>query len=208
MIEIILVRHALPDRSTNEGLGDKSIADPSCSVVGVEQSFRLSSFLAEEGIDNIFVSPAKRAIQTAIPIERQQNVPMQIVEGLAEWDYGSNSYIPVEELRAEGNPKWHALSNGDFYDSTSDPDIFRNRVVSTVEEILRNKAGKKILLVTHAGVINAYLGHLLSQTKPFWLPLPWSPSYASTSRVKIFPDGKQGIVSINESSYVRDLLPK
>lgn len=207
MTDIILVRHALPYRSIVEESDYKAIADPKLSEIGIQQSLRLNSYLALEQIDAILVSPASRAIQTAAPLVEQHNVSMQVVEGLAEWDYGSNSYIPVEELRAEGSPKWQALAEGNFYDSSVDADVFRDRVVNTVEEVIQKHLGEKILLVTHAGVINAYLGHLLGQIKPFWLPLPWSPSYASTSRIKILPDGRQAIVSINESHYVRDLLP-
>ena len=58
------------------------------------------------------------------------------------------------------------------------------------------------MLFTHAGACNAYLGHLLGQTRTIW----FAPAYCSLSRVGAARDGRRGVVSLNETGHVRDLL--
>ena len=43
----------------------------------------------------------------------------------AEFDVDDPSYVPVEELRAEGDPRWAALLRGELYSSGVDPVAFR-----------------------------------------------------------------------------------
>ena len=58
------------------------------------------------------------------------------------------------------------------------------------------------MLFTHAGACNAYLGHVLGQTRAIW----FAPAYCSLSRVGAARDGRRGVVSLNETGHVRDLL--
>jgi hypothetical protein len=55
---------------------------------------------------------------------------------------------------------------------------------------------------TNAGIINAYVGEILGQKRSLW----FNPGYASITRVAASRDGKRGILSLNETGHVRDLL--
>jgi hypothetical protein len=56
----------------------------------------------------------------------------------------------------------------------------------------------------HSGSINAYTGQLTGQEKALW----FAPDYASVSRVGAARDGRRGVVSLNETGHVRDLLTR
>ena len=60
-----MIRHGLPvRRETTDG----SPADPELDTAGQEQAQRLARWLAPEGIDAVYVSPMRRALETAAPL--------------------------------------------------------------------------------------------------------------------------------------------
>jgi len=199
-MEIVLVRHALPVRV--DATPDGGPADPGLAERGLAQAERVVLALAGQEVTAVYTSPAARARQTAAPLERALGLTCEVVEGIAEFDSGDSSYVPVEELKADGDPRWHALMRGDLYSTGVDPAAFRERVVEAVEQIAARHAGGRAVLFTHAGSINAYAGHVLGQGSTIWFP----PAYCSLSRVGAARDGRRGITSLNETAHVRDLL--
>jgi broad specificity phosphatase PhoE len=204
-MQLTLIRHALPDRTAAGELALHA-ADPGLAARGTEQAERVAAFLAPESIGAIYVSPARRARETAASLADVVGCAAMVVEDLAEWDWGGDTYVPVEELRAIGDPRWHALKRGDFYDDSVNQDAFRRRVVAAIDAIAGDHPDDQVAVVTHSGVINAYAGHVLGQDKAFWLPLPHSPAYCSLSRISADGNGQRRIISVNESGHVRDLL--
>lgn len=195
------MRHALPVRvdSTDDG----SPADPQLSQRGHEQAERLVDVLALEDVDALYTSPSRRARETAAPLERALGMTALIDDGLAEFDSKDTSYVPVEELKAAGDPRYTALVHGDIYSHDVDPAAFRARVVEAVERVVAQHPGGKAVLFSHAGAINAAAGHVLSQEKTIWFP----PAYCSITRIGAARDGRRGIISLNETGHVRHLLP-
>lgn len=199
-MEIVLVRHALPVRV--DATPDGRPADPGLAPAGVEQAARLVRALALDEVTALYTSPARRARQTAEPLSRALGLEPVVEPGLAEFDVQDTAYVPVEELRAAGDPRWHALVRGDLYSSGVDPAAFRARVVAAVEAVVARHPGGRAVLFSHAGTCNAYLGHVLGQTRALW----FAPAYCSMSRVGAARDGRRGVVSVNETGHVRDLL--
>ena len=150
----------------------------------------------------LYTSPAARARQTAQPLADALGLEPVVEPGITEFDTADPSYVPIEELRAAGDPRWHALQRGDLYSVGVDPVAFRARVVAAVEGVAARHPGGRAVLFTHAGACNAYLGHVLGQERSIW----YAPAYCSVSRVGAARDGRRGIVSINETGHVRDLL--
>jgi broad specificity phosphatase PhoE len=204
-MELVFVRHALPVRLEQVG-ADAPPADPGLAPLGAQQAARLAALLTREPLDAVYVSPARRAIESALPLLNATGVPAVTEEGLAELDAAESSYIPVEELKAADDPRWRALLRGEHYDASVDVLGFRERVVEAVEGIVARHPGQRVVVFTHAGTINAYAGHLLGQCKPFWLAMTQSPGYCSISRIAAARDGRRSIISLNETSHLRDLL--
>lgn len=205
-MELTIVRHALPERVDDSGDGE--VADPRLQKQGWEQSRALARYLGSEAIDAIYVSPARRARETALPLADATGITPVVLPALAEWDAGISNYIPIEEMKANGDPRWLIMRKGDLYNPDFDFAAYRAAVVDGIERIVASHPGGAVVLVTHAGTINAYAGHVLNQTKPLWMALTRSPGYASISRIAAARDGWRSIVSLNETGHVRDLLQK
>ncbi|MCW2614444.1 MAG: Phosphoglycerate mutase [Frankiales bacterium] len=199
-MEIVLVRHALPVRI--DATHDGGPADPGLADAGKRQAERVLQALAGDEVTALYTSPAARARQTAAPLEQALGLAAQVEPGIAEFDAGDCSYVPVEELKAAGDPRWKALMTGDLYSAGVDPVEFRARVVEAVERIVERHPGGRAVLFTHAGTINAYAGHVLGQVKTIWFP----PAYCSVNRIGAARDGRRGVNSLNETAHVRDLL--
>lgn len=199
-MELILVRHALPVRI--DATADGSPADPGLSELGHRQAGRLVQALEYDPIDVFYCSPARRALETAAPVAAALGVDLVVEADIAEFDAAHNSYVPVEELRAAGDPRWDRLVKGDLYHPDVDPEAFRSRVIAGVERIAVAHPGGRAVLFTHSGVINAYSSMVLDQSRMLW----FAPAYASINRIGASRDGRRGVISLNETGHVRDLL--
>jgi len=60
------------------------------------------------------------------------------------------------------------------------------------------------VLFMHSGSINAYAGEVTGQDRALW----FAPAYASVTRIGAARSGRRGIVSLNETGHVRDLLTR
>ncbi len=199
-MELVLIRHALPVRI--DGTPDDDPADPWLSEVGRAQAERLVEALRGEQVTALYSSPALRAQETAIPLAMAFGFEPVVDPGLAEFDTDERSYVPVEELRAAADPRWARLQRGELSSAGVDPLAFRRRVVAAVAVIAAAHPGGRAVLVMHAGSINAAAGHVSGQDRPIW----FAPAYCSISRIAMARDGRRGLVSLNETSHVRDLL--
>lgn len=197
-MELVLVRHALPVRV--DATDDGAPADPGLSDLGWQQAVRVLEALALDDVTALYTSPAARALETAEPLATALGLPLEVDAGLAEFDKDHTSYVPVEELRAEDDPRWHALVRGDL--EGVDTAGFRGTVVAAVEQIAWRHPGGRAVLFSHSGAINAYTAHVTGQDRLLW----FAPAYASVTRVGAARDGRRGLVSLNETGHVRDLL--
>jgi probable phosphoglycerate mutase len=197
-MELLLIRHALPIRREL----DEGIADPQLSPEGLAQAEHLADYLSSERIHAVYASPLRRAQQTAAPLAKVQGVEIVTEDDVAEWDRNSNEYVPVEELKAANDPRWQAMLRGEWNVHEESPDEFNGRCVSAVERLIAQHSGQTIAIVCHGGVINAYLVHVLGLTvnvQGFFYP-----NYTSIHRVAAARSGERSIVTINETSHLRN----
>jgi broad specificity phosphatase PhoE len=195
-VEIVLVRHGLPLRVELE----MGIADPELAAEGHEQAEKMAAYLGVEDIEAIYVSPLRRAIETARPLCKLLGLEAVVSEGVAEFDRNSREYVPVEELRATNDPRWEKLLRGEWDGVDEDPSLFKARVVATVEDMIARHPGGRVVVVCHGGVINQYLAHVLGLETHIGF---FYPKYTSIHRVMAARSGQRSIVSINEASHLR-----
>ena len=195
-MEIVLVRHALPLRVELE----TGIADPELAAEGHEQAAKMAAYLGIEDVEAVYVSPLRRALETARPLCEVLGLEAVVSEGVAEFDRNSREYVPVEELRATNDPRWEKLLRGEWDGVDEDPSIFKARVVATVEDLIARHPGGRVVVVCHGGVINQYLAHVLGIETHVGF---FYPKYTSIHRVMAARSGQRSIVSINEASHLR-----
>lgn len=197
-MEILLVRHALPVRRE---LGVGEVADPELSEAGIAQAQRLTAYLHEEQLHAVYASPLRRARQTAAPLAADQGVEVRIEDDVAEFDRQHHEYVPMEELKAAGDPRWRQMIDGVPIEGAPPPEVFRVRLVDAVERIIAAHPGQKVAIVCHGGIINGYLAHILGITGEgggFFYP-----NYTSISRVAAARSGERTLLSVNETAHLR-----
>ena len=192
-MELLLIRHALPERwERSDGP-----ADPGLTADGHAQAGHLAHYLATEKIDALYSSPMRRAVETAAPLATSQSLQVMLEDGIAEFDRTSSTYVPIEELRAANDPRWRQMMEG----GDGDPTEFRATVVSSIEAIIARHVDDRVAVLCHAGVIGAYLAHVLGVTmtgRSFF-----APNYTCINRVMASRRGGRSVFTMNETSHLR-----
>jgi probable phosphoglycerate mutase len=195
-MELLLIRHALPERVEL----DVGAADPPLAEQGRAQAEHLADYLEHEHLHAIYASPLRRAVETAAPLATRLGIEVETVADVAEWDRSSSAYVPVEVLKATNDPRWQAMLNGEWASAEETAEQFHARVVGAIEGLVARHGGHRIAVVSHGGVINAYLAHVLGvpNGQPFFYP-----NYTSIHRVAAARSGERSIVTVNETSHLR-----
>jgi broad specificity phosphatase PhoE len=180
-VELYIVRHAdaLPDASE---VVDGGYDEQSLSALGRRQSEALATRLRDISLSAIYTSPAGRAIQTAAPTATTHGREIQVVEGLREIAIGSLAAdeMPVgtpEEVSkvlrtrlreiamiAVGTGRWDSIPG------TEPSGHLRARLTAAMDRIIAAHAGERVMIVSHAGAINAYLAALLGLSHDYFFP--------------------------------------
>lgn len=198
-MELLLIRHAQPVQIVQA----EGAADPRLTERGAKQSEALADYLAMEPIAAVWSSPMVRARETAAPLASRLGVEVVVDAELAEYDRDATSYIPIEELKANQDERWFAMVEANL-ESGVDPVEFQSGVVRAIEHVITGNPGVRVAVVCHAGVINAYIGHILGIDRPLW----FEPRYTSINRVLASRQGDRSVQALNEIGHLRgtDLL--
>ena len=201
-MELLLVLHALPVRVDNRDTGDE--ADPVLSDLGWRQSRAVADWLvgalpggpSAEPIDAVYASTRARARQTAEPLAERLGQELRIEPGLDEYDYGEPEYVPIEELKEAGDPRWHELVSEDAIPA---PEAFMAQVVTGVDRIIAAHPGQRVVAFCHGGTICAYMAHLLGLDRILF----FEAAYTSVNRVLAASTGERSLGSLNETAHLR-----
>ena len=199
-MEVLLIRHGEPEW-VRDGL---SVDDPPLTERGRRQAEALAERLATEAIDEVWVSPLRRAQQTAEPLAARLGLEPRTFAWLAEigaprWD-GTPVEV-VERVFAETwtrplDELWDGLPGGESFRT------FHQRVVEGLrghidglgivatshDPLLWNLVDpdRRVAVVAHGGTNATLLAHLLGIP-----PVPWEwerfvSYHASVSVVRPF----------------------
>ncbi len=182
-MRFLLVRHAHVDGAV--GLGP----DTPLSPRGRAQADWLGPALGGEAVSALLTSPSLRARQTAERLAGPLGLDPTIEAALAEFEIGvesAASYELAQELRPD-LAVWHPEHRGPR-ESLAD---FQTRVTALVTALsLRAAAGDTLVLVTHAGVIDAVLRWAWGLTsRNVWLAEVRAP-HASLTEIEHWPRGR------------------
>jgi broad specificity phosphatase PhoE len=153
--KLIIVRHGAPyeDHPSEPG-------DPPLTIEGRQQAVRLAERLVAEGIDRIVSSPQCRAYETAQPLADRLGLPIEVLDGLAEVDRGTDRYRSPETIRRESPERWHEfLASPIAYFGLKEED-FRSIVLGVFAELLESGASA-IAVFSHGTPIKVILQYAL-----------------------------------------------
>ena len=214
-VEIYLVRHAdaLPDAAeiVRGGYDEQAL-----SALGRQQAEALANRLRDVSLAAVYASPMGRAIQTAGPTAATHHLEIQSVDGLREVALGGLSANSVSadtpaEVAALLRARLReiatiAVSTGQWESIPgAEPSAhLRARLTATMDRIIAAHPGERVMIVSHAGAINAYLAALLGLAQDYFFPT------ANTSISVMRAQGpRRMIFSLNDIAHLAQagLLP-
>jgi probable phosphoglycerate mutase len=179
MLEILLIRHGETDWNAERRL--QGHLDIELNSEGVRQATLLAAALSCECVDAIYASDLRRAHQTAQALATGRDMVVQIEPHLRERCYGAFEGLRYAEI-AERFPEAYETMLARELDARYPPGVnvaetlreFSARAVSAVMKLSKHPQHKKIVVVTHGGVLDclnrAARGMDLSLARDFDIP--------------------------------------
>lgn len=169
-VAIVLVRHGQTAWNKDERFRGR--ADLPLNEYGISQANATARRLSNCGATAIWASPLQRTLMTAEPIAAQLGLKIEPLQGLIDIDYGAWQGLSTEEA-LENDPdlyqKWvDTPQDASFPGGESLRDV-RNRVGGVIEDILRERADRTTILVSHVVVCRVFVCAVLGlDNSHFW----------------------------------------
>jgi probable phosphoglycerate mutase len=207
---VTLLRHGEPDWSP-EGA---ALPDPGLTPFGRSQALAAAARIAREGVDAIYVSPYRRAQETAAPLAAATGLAPITLPGLAEVG------VAVDGLPPEAVDRYFVEASqrplGEHWQGWPGAESFRDfhaRVVAALASLLERHglrprrddehaftqwhldgAPARLVVVAHGGTNAVALSHLLDVAPVPWEWLRFESELCAFSVVQARPLGPAGHV--------------
>lgn len=191
--ELLLVRHADADHPNLVASGEVRDIDLPLSAHGLRQTERLTSRLRSRSVHAMYTSPLKRAYQTAEPLARATGVALQTDARLREVEIAGVGPVSLPDLAeiAITHGGWSHLPG------TESSASIRARMCAATNDIIAAHPRERVVLVSHAGAINAYIASLLGLPSDFFFP-------AGNTSISIVRarDDRRLVVTLNDTAHL------
>jgi broad specificity phosphatase PhoE len=222
-MDIFLLRHGQP-RWSEDGV---SRVDPGLTDLGRTQAEAAGRRLATIRFDEVLVSTARRAVETAAPLLERLDRSVQVtsspwlheIRNDPAWDGSPSDEIERMFAEARDRPRddwWDGLPGGESFRD------FHRRVVDGLDQQLaswgvrRDEQGlwsvpdtapQRVLAVAHAGTNSVVLGHLLGLEAEPWEWERFASDHASLAWLRTAPIAGDHIFGLQRFSDVEHLAP-
>ncbi|MDG5471232.1 histidine phosphatase family protein [Jeotgalibacillus sp. ET6] len=159
MTTIGLIRHGVTEWNTSGRA--QGHTDIPLSEEGREQARRVAERIAseDEKWDLVISSDLSRARQTAEAIAKKLGLPAPIQDArIREMHLGEIEGLTLDERVTQWGDNWREQELG-----IETTEAVAQRGADFIEEVLAEHKGKKILIVSHGGLIGLTLKHLLPE---------------------------------------------
>lgn len=203
-MEIVLIRHGQPDWGSGVDIYTKN---PGLTSLGKLQSEKSSSAFVENGIDEIWVSPLKRAQETFAPFEDKKIAKstytyewLQEMQDEEEEALYGKSKEEVMAFFAKRNSQsfedWAEASHGKYME------VFSENIVSNLEVQLGNRgivsldaeydrrfdlsksSIERLMIISHAGTMSVLLSYFLNMPLYAWTWRKFLPRHTGHTTLK------------------------
>lgn len=204
MTTYYFIRHGVTDWIESGFI--QGISDRPLSSFGLEQAKLTGMAFKNTKASRLYVSPMKRAVQTAQPVSAAIGLEPEIIEGLQEKDQGWFEGKRDMWRRLSGNkvllaiwrPIFQLISSltGEKYSA------FQSKVLEAWKYIRSQKADRAVIVVAHSGVLKAILMHELG--KDMKKTRRYFSNTCSITEINIDTQGCANLVSFNKTSHLKD----
>ncbi len=201
--EILLIRHGETEWNLSgrwQGHADSNLSDR-----GVAQARSLSKRMMSEKVDFVYVSDLGRARHTARLIGDSSEWSYNLMPELRERDLGVLEGLTAEEMVLKQPDAYRSFrKDGPDYQPPGGESFrqFYERCAAAIEVLVERHPGKKIVAVTHGGVLGALFRYVLD------IPLDSERNFlllnCSINRIRKSSQG-WSLISWGDVSHLEDL---
>ena len=200
MTHLYLIRHG---RSTWNAEGRiQGHADPPLDDMGRQQAQALAARLYTENLQMVYSSPLLRASQTAELICAAGQWPLRLDERLKERHTGDWTGLTGDEvdarLAAAPDYDWRVLGPPGGESTLA----LMARAAEVFAEIVAAHPGQKVAVVSHGGLLDAYLRHALGIAHD--RPVHFRFGNTALARL-VLKDGHVRLLSLGDERHVETL---
>lgn len=162
---------------------------------GIAQAEALAGWAVGEGIDWLGASPLARTRQTADVVSARLGLPVEIVDGMIEVDFGEWTGRSMEEL--EGDPRWRLFNERRSLAAPPGGESLlevQARALRALLELRSRHAGRRLAVASHGDVIRGLVMHVLGMPLDHIHRLEVEPGSVTTLRCW---EGHVALVALN-----------
>jgi probable phosphoglycerate mutase len=201
---LYLVRHGETVLTPTRKFSGVGALDPELTADGLAQAERVAGEVAKLKPDVLVASPLQRTRQTAEAIAAATGLEVVYDKDWYELSFGTWDGKSIEEVKAETPDDYQAWLNSTSYrpGGGESYDEARARVEVAMEKIVAQYPGKKVVIVTHNGVIKSAANIAIGGPNDGVFHMDATP--CSISSISIWPsDGLRALRSFNERGHHR-----
>jgi len=196
----LLLRHGQTPMSVEKRYAGRT--DVPLTEAGLTQAAAAAKRLASAGIDAIVTSPLQRTVQTAEAVAAVTGVPVTADEGFRETDFGDWDGLTFAEVRE----RWPAEMTAWLADPQIAPpggESFAEvseRVTAALARVLADRAGQRVLIVSHVTPIKTLVAAALLAPPPALFRMHLD--VAALCEIDWYADGPAVLRSFNDTAHL------
>jgi broad specificity phosphatase PhoE len=203
--ELLLVRHGQTAANVDGLLVGRQ--DVVLTMVGHQQAARVGRAVRDLDPEAIVSSPLLRTRQTAAAIGEQAMLMPEIEEDIAEFSFGDFEGWSERDALAR-HPHLRALIQGEAHADETWPNgesgtTFIARIFAGLGRIVSAHPNRRVVVVTHGGVIGSFVSRMESETATSFFP--YLVGNCSISTFAVSSDGTR-CVAWNQRDHLEGLL--
>lgn len=200
MIKLILVRHAIT--TCNECGNLSGLTDSMLSEKGKLQVKNLTNYLKDENIDEIYSTPFSRTKETIRKLAKIKNIDIIETDELNEINFGEFEGLGFEFIQREYPEEFEKMINEGFDYKYPQGESLKDtfyRVAKKLDNIMKDKDSKTILICSHGGTIRNIISYLLTNDYKYH----WNFKIDNSSVSIIEIDNKFAVINkLNDTSFL------
>ena len=176
------------------------------SDLGREQAEKTAKVIAKEGINAIYSSDLLRAVQTAEPLAKLLDLPINASEAFRERHVGVLEGLTFDESKQAFPKDYYALVNRNIHHVITEGESYRQllrRITAKLNDVLRSHSGERIAVYSHTGAICFLILHLLGAIHRGTKQTPWIiTSNCGINRFELRGPHNVRVLALNDTRHL------
>jgi broad specificity phosphatase PhoE len=176
------------------------------SDLGRDQAERTAKLLAKEGINAIYSSDLLRAVQTAEPLAKMLDLPINKSPAFRERNVGVLEGLTFDESKERFPRDYYALINRNIHHVITDGESYRQllqRITDELESIIRDNSGRRLAIFSHTGAICFLTLHLMGAIHRGTKTTPWIiTSNCGINRFELRGPRNVRVIALNDTRHL------